>query len=795
MSFRIAARTILHLGAELISSDGIALYELIKNAYDARSPNVRISVVMALSRRAQRDTLNSIAESRAQREDAVGRKQRLSSLRERCLADIEEAAPTAEKLREALRSVKTLEDLEDAVLDANWISVADQGKGMSLATLDEAFLTIGTRSKRRLKDPMQRVEDTDAPDDGRAILGEKGIGRLSAMRLGDRLRVLTAEKGDRNWNELDIDWSLFNHASDALVEDIHLAARENGKKSSPETSGTQILVRALRHDWSRKHVEDIVQQDFAQINDPFVSKARFPITVQHNNDLVPIPRLEPWILKHSHGRCSGNFLRLPNGKLVFSGTMEASGKTENFGYSEVELLSAGKDSSFARDITPEVLRDLGPFTVEFYWFNRRKLTALDGVGDLATVRERLKPWTGGLLMFRDGFRVFPYGGPNDDWLDLDRKAFARGGYKLNRTQIVGRVNITQRDNPRLMDQANREGLIDNEEKRALQALLAHLIQQTFWSFLGHVEKANKPAREPVSEAIIERRLQSEEARLKSNIALLVKRIPDLRQQTETLSEIRQGIDNIKDVMDEVRQLAHEYEQGRTQLLNLAGVGLTVEILSHELNRAAETALATLAHLPVDELSVATEKSLKGLSAQLKVLQKRLKVLDPLSTSSRNRKEKVDIRQILADIVESHAEHFDREGVKATLKVLPTGSSRLVVTVVRGMIVQILENLISNSLYWLRQQKLLLPEFSPKIGLVLDTDGRLVRFTDNGPGIAEHDKEKIFEAFWTKKPAGEGKGLGLFISREIAKYHAAELRLEPDDEDLLRTFVLDLGDVK
>jgi signal transduction histidine kinase len=789
MSFRIAARTILHLGAELISSDGIALYELIKNAYDARSPNAHVNVVMALSRRAQRDSLNSIAESRAQRENAAGQRQRLSSLRELCLANIKDAAPSAEKLREALQSVKTLEDLEDAVLEANWISVADKGKGMSLATLDEAFLTIGTRSKRRLKDPKQRVDDTDAPDDGLAILGEKGIGRLSAMRLGNRLRVLTAEKTDSRWNELEIDWSLFDHTSDALVEDIHLAVRVNGKKTPSEASGTQILIRALRRDWSREHLEEIARRDFSRLNDPFVSTVRFPIVVKHNDQLVPISRLESWILKHAHGRCSGQFRRLTDGRLIFSGTMEASGKIDSFSYSEVELLSAASVSSL------EVLQALGPFSVDFYWFNRRLLTALEGVGDLATVRARLAQWTGGLMMFRDGFRVPPYGGPDDDWLNLDRKALARGGYKLNRAQIVGRVAITQRDNPHLMDQANREGLIDNEEKRALQELLAHLIQQTFWSFMVRLEKAAETAREPASEAIIGRRLQSEEARLKSNLALLVDRVPALRQQKETLSEIRQGVDNLKAVMDQVRRLAHDYEQGRTQLLNLAGVGLTVEILAHELNRATDTALETLAHLPTNELSGATEKSLNGLSAQLRTLQKRLKVLDPLSTSGRNRREKVDIRQLLSDVMESHAEHFSREGITAAFKVFPAASSRLVVTVVRGMIVQILENLISNSLYWLRQQKRLTPEFRPKIELVLDTDDRTISFADNGPGIAEHDKEKVFEAFWTKKPAGDGKGLGLFISREIAKYHGAELCLEPDDEDVLRTFVLDLGNVK
>lgn len=782
MSFRIAARTILHLGAELISSDGVALYELIKNAYDARSPNVQITVVMALARSAQRTALAGFAKSRDLDENDNAKATRLTELRTLCLAHVEDAAPNAKEVRRALQKAKSLAELEDIVQEANWITVVDQGTGMSLAALDDAFLTIGTRFKHRLK-------QGDAAEGEPAILGEKGIGRLSAMRLGDRLRVLTAEKTDAHWNELEIDWSAFDHASDALLEDIELAARVNGPKIPSDTSGTQIQVRALHRDWSRQHVEEIALRDFARLNDPFIPTVRFPIVLKHNQDVVPIPRLDPWILKHAHGRCSGQFRRLQSGELVFSGGMEASGKIDNFSYSEVELLSAARVPSI------EVLQALGPFSVEFYWFNRRILSALEGVGDLATVRARLAQWTGGLMMFRDGFRVPPYGSPDDDWLDLDRIAFSRSGYKLNRAQIVGRVAITQRDNPRLKDQANREGLIDNEEKRALERLLGHLIQQTFWSFMQRVEKATETPREPVSEAIIEQRLVSEETRLKRNLARLIERVPGVRQERQILAEINEGIDNLKTVMDQVRQLSRDYEQGRSQLLNLAGVGLTVEILAHELNRATETALETLNHLPTRDLSDTTQKSLRGLSAQLKTLQKRLRVLDPLSTSGRNRKEKIDIGQLVADVLESHTEHFNREGVSASFKVLPTASSRLVATVVRGMIVQVLENLVSNSLYWLRQQKRVTPEFTPRIEVVLDTETRELTFTDNGPGIRDNDREKVFEAFYTKRPAGEGKGLGLFISREIAKYHGAELRLERGEGDVYRTFLLDLGEVR
>ena len=771
MSFRIAARTILHLGAELISSDGIALYELIKNAYDARSPNIRIDVQATVERRAQRDLLQAFRTA----PDAAEWQLRKADI----LLAIHDASPLAAQTRRAVSACRSLAELVDIVQEANSIVLRDEGKGMSLEQLDEAFLTIGTRSKLKLA-----LDPDEDP-----VLGEKGIGRLSAMRLGSRLKVRTSAQATATCSELEIDWAAFDHDSEQLVDAIPLAPRAAGVREPKEKPGTTLSIRGLNREWSWSHIEEIARHDFARINDPFENTPRFPILVTHNGRSVPIPRIEPWVFEHAQAHCEGTFRTLSDGKLIFSGRMSYRGKQDVFAYDEAKLLSVSDATSV------DVLRMIGGFSVEFYWFNRKYLTALEGVGDLGEVRKRLALWTGGLMLFRDGFRVLPYGGPDDDWLGLDRKALARGGFKLNRQQIVGRVLITKKDNPQLKDQANREGLIDNEEKRALQELLSHLVQQTVWSFLNQVERQTEPPREPVREEVINARLTNEEERLERNLKLLIERVPAVRSEREILAEMRDSVDSFRDVMDQVRQLAREYEDGRTQLLNLAGVGLTVEILAHELNRTAETALDTIARLPSAELSRAVDAAMRGLGTQLKTLQKRLRVLDPLSTSGRNRKEKVELSALLRDVLLSHREHFQAEGISSAFVVEPEAEARVTLTLVRGMIVQIMENLISNSVYWLRQAKRLDPDFSPRIEVVLDTQGREIRFSDNGPGISAEDAPKVFDAFFTNRPAGGGKGLGLFISREIAKYHGAGLDLVPGDDGVLRTFVVSFEGVR
>jgi hypothetical protein len=80
------------------------------------------------------------------------------------------------------------------------------------------------------------------------------------------------------------------------------------------------------------------------------------------------------------------------------------------------------------------------------------------------------------MMFRNGYRVSPYGDDDDDWLGLDRKALASPGYKLNKAQFIGRVSISRMMNPRLIDQTNREGLKDCDEKSVLIEVLRYVIQ-------------------------------------------------------------------------------------------------------------------------------------------------------------------------------------------------------------------------------------------------------------------------------------------------------------------------------
>ena len=447
--------------------------------------------------------------------------------------------------------------------------------------------------------------------------------------------------------------------------------------------------------------------------------------------------------------------------------------------------------------SPEVLASLGPFSMTCYWYNRRILTAIEGIGDRRRVRELVNSWSGGLKVYRDGFRVNPYGSPDDDWLDLDRRALASSGYKVNRRQIIGVVAISSYLNRHLIDQTNREGLRENSEKKVLVTLLKHLLEVHFRRFLNQVDREVE-SQIPTTFDDLEDRVRDEEREIRRNLNRLFEKYPDVKGDRQIVDPINQAVRRIRSLMDEASQLAESYRQGHSELTNLAGIGLMVEIVAHELNRATSHTLDIITDADRGAASDEWDSILKTLSSQMQTLQKRLRILDPLSTAGRQQKERFDLVEWVGHILDAHSAQFSRHKVKQTFRILPSEASAVMnVRMVRGMFVQILENLIGNSMYWLKRQKVWEPSFMPAIEVTLDMEAKTLTLADNGPGIPIDRKEQVFQPFFTTKPPGEGHGLGLYVSREIAEYNGMSLSLSDETmahTDSLNAFVLNLEGV-
>lgn len=784
MAFRVAARTILELGAELISSDATALYELIKNAYDARSKRATIAITTVFKYSHLRDTLRRIEQAQktvaTQGADAAVLADRIL---QDVLSKIDESAP--EHVRQEFIArvsqqsglLSLAESLKAAFDDLNTIAVIDTGRGMTLKLLDEVFLTIGTRSR------------LDPSDDGRAFVGGKGLGRLSTMRLGDHLTVETSTRGERHWNVLQIDWRAFTHESAVSLDKVTVQPRQGDLKTDATVSGTTLRINALKADWDWDRVKRLTDNYFDRLFDPFHGYVRYPLVIEVNGRRIPIPTFarEVFAAAFARGSIRYDIDPVEGPSLTFDIEYLSYDRRKTEFWSREDILGVtSKD-----DVSVAAMESLGPFKADFHWFNRQKIKGIDGVGDRNKIRDTVNQWANGLMMYRDGFRVNPYGNPDDDWLGIDSRALSSSGYKVNRKQLIGAVYISATENPHLIDQTNREGLRTNEEKTLLVLLLRKALTENFKDFLNSVEaEARKKAHVDVQE--VSNFLHSAAKKVSDDLSTLRAVVPaEKRGDVDCLQEAFQDMETR---LKNSRDALVSAERQHRDLVDLAGVGLQVEIIAHELGRVTRQTLDTIAGVDRAHIPKSVAAAFDAVESQMRIMRKRLEALDPLGPNSRNRAEKFDVRGLARDIFASHSDRFARLEIEPELDLGDAGSQAYEVRAVRGMIVQVLENLIDNSIFWLRQQKRLDPTFVPKISLQIDAAASELRLTDNGPGIPRERAEEVFRPFVTFKPPNEGKGLGLYISREIAKRHAGDLYLldNPDARGRLHTFVLSIS---
>lgn len=764
MSFSFEARTLLELGKELISTDEVALYELIKNAVDAGSPRVEIDVRSRLSHTNYREAVRQLRESGKALSEVTSfirgkMKEDKSGQCEECLTELDRTTDR-----------RAYEDKLDAhYAQLNSIEIRDTGEGMSLSDLNDVYLRIGTRHRRRQN------------EEGARKLGDKGIGRLSTMRLGDLLTVETSKEGEPEWNVLDVDWGVFSHSEDMLVQDIEVAPNQGRRKRNREDHGTTVRIRSLNADWTDVRFQELLDGKIARFMDPFeAGVANRLLLARHNGQRVTIPSIPKPLLKHAHAICRATF-RFDGADPIIEGKVDYREKrrlteieargSEVMAVTRTARKRRAKRGHAAFEETPisrEALDKLGGFDLEIYWYNRRIIDGIEGLtANKAASRAEIRRWSGGPMLYRYGFRILPFGDPDDDWISLDKAAFGASGFKLNRQQIIGRIRI-QTPHHFLSEQTNREGLVQSDVSDALTRLVMWIVQVEFRNFINEIDEQEK--------------LQFRMEQLENNQILraekmLVGAVSELRRmldgqyerEIEAVLSTAVGLRNealgVLNRLDEVKeQSAHD----REQFVYLAGVGLMTEFIFHELERAVSHTMKLISEVGATPASVSTLKD------QLKTLHKRVAAFDELTGEKRQTKSRFDLCDLMRETLANHEREFARHGIDLVLDVPDDG---ITIRAVRGMVIQILENLVVNAAYWLKRETEYKDGFKPKLSVSVRADGRLLMVQDNGPGVPVSRRERIFQPFVTTKPTGMGKGLGLFIARDMAEYHGWSLDAE------------------
>ena len=774
--FRIAARALRQLGAELITSDDVALNELIKNAFDARSPRVEVHIHSTVDTHAL-----ALIELRL-RNNELTRKEAQTKLSRAVSAELEFDQRRI-LLSEIKNAAKGGRDIFISFLSElrqrQSIEIIDTGKGMSHSDLGDRFLVIGT--------PYKHFERKSASPDEQPILGDKGIGRLSMMRLGNEAIVTSTQTDAKNWNKIHFTWDSFNNPA-LFLDDIEVPVTNAGRSDLNER-GTRILIRQVSANWNTEKVKVFIQSYMRRLQNPFIKSRRpYPVDITLNGKRQSIYPLKRWLKELAQFKAEIIFdpKGIDGTDQVFQRAIQwhNNSSREVRSWTQKELVSM-------LEIVPNTFFRLGPFTAHCLWFNRKMLTASGVDRGPRDIRDELNEWCGGFSLYRDNFRVGKTGGMDDDWLEWDRTALKAKGYALNRYQTIGAVAISSKANKHLVDSANREQLIACPEQELLKRLLGDVLVQDLRAHINAVREAE--IKITIAEESTNESLKASEDGLKRTLKG-IHQIGQLLPKNERhrVKEIKDTLEGQIEYVKTMKNSLSLARETRVELLELANIGLVVEIVIHELTRLTERTSELLSDLERPDSKESAVKVVDNLRSQILATNKRIRTVDAMSPSGRQRKEQYDAVAQTLSIVAGFKNRFQRHEIDCLVTVngTPTNKQKLEVFMVRGLIAQVLENLLTNSVYWL-QMGLSPGQKHRRIEIDIDPRSLTLTVTDNGPGIEPKYADDIFRPYYSTRK--NGKGLGLYIAGELVSYHEGKLYLDTstDPDGRLRTFVLEL----
>lgn len=456
--------------------------------------------------------------------------------------------------------------------------------------------------------------------------------------------------------------------------------------------------------------------------------------------------------------------------------------------------------------------DPGHFEGAFYFFHLDNIDDPDepAAAGLGVDRKLIKGMTG-ISILRDGFRVRSQG----DWLELSSGMTSGSTYGMRVDNTVGYFALSGENNYRLVEKSDREGFVEDAAYRGFlqiarrcKSFANESLEQVRRALDEYYRKQVGPEVSSVPPTVtgsfdqLESDVQSVEAarhdadriarELQAEIKLLESEATEEGDQGGSTGKALQLANNAVIAMDNVRsklsagvqsglnltRLRQEFDDRDEQMIALfesAAVGLSARGLAHELRT----------HLTeIRQRTSSIEKATKGsegvlphfraIRASCSAISSAASLIDPMLPRSRAIKETIPLRAFVEEYFKNRTASITRDGIRTVIS-----GTGMTVRANRPRLLQVFDNLVRNSTYWLRRGEIIGQVSRAKeISVELTTSGFVL--SDSGPGVDNHYEESLFEIFVTAKPERDsGQGLGLFIVSELLRIDGCDVALLPD----------------
>lgn len=638
-----------------------------------------------------------------------------------------------------------------------YLEVIDNGVGMSRAILSDVWCVVATPFKQ--SHPHSKLGSRV-----RRVSGEKGLGRLSVARLGERLRMWTKEKGEPCF-EVFVDWSSLAQASDLAACTASITEAPSGRIES--SSGTLLRIEDLRSAWGEDEIEDLAN-NLSRLISPFEQAVDFKIRLsRHVDGKSTLETIEPpeFMLKPTYRIC-GEF-RDDSSLLINYEFRSRDGQTtrcdsEKFDWRKIAQNTRLRSPSRMLPHMEADSASCGVFTFEIRAWDLDP-EAADEISEQfhiqkSQLRQSIRDHKG-ISIYRDGVLVLPKSDKGRDWLGLDLRRVSKTGTRLSTSQIVGQVAISADNNPLIQDTSDRE--------RLASVMAVEQFNDILLTAVGAMENQRDRDRE---------KHEKEEPRSFFDDMGTEDLADDVDKQVEdgaTPEEIR---DMVRTYTEEKNKRKKKVERRWAYYRQLASVGTIGEMIIHEVRNTTGPVDFFIEEVvrEYDPLNGEVEEARSSAASSVERLESFADKFLPLA--SRRYRAGRKSSNLADEITASLNLHPIEDDIKKlNIEVRLEGSLDTQVIIDPGHLQIIFLNLITNSCYWLSGDDITIRTI--RFRARKHPAGKIVSLfiEDSGPGIRPEDVERVMLPGVTRKP--EGLGMGLALAGLIASDNGGKLAVE------------------
>lgn len=675
------------------------------------------------------------------------------------------------------------------------LTIEDDGHGMNFDQMVNGFMRIASAEK--IKSPV-------SPKYKRQRAGSKGIGRFATQRLGKKLTILSQVEGAENSLKLEINWEKFKPDKDLELIKNFIQEVDGFRDRK---SGTTLIIDELRESWTEAQIRRVFRYISALLQPNYLSDS----SRKHNLANKEKSKKQNYFNVDCYKSVDGTIITIADiDKMIFNSAIaEINGYVINGrGICEVKSSVFGLNDTLDIEGDYQFIEDTH-FRAYYYIFGFESFNKYYRGRITKPEYNKLLEYAtdnSGIKLYRNGFRVAPYGEIGNDWLKIDKstvRADDNAHVPFNNRSFFGYVEVTDPNGERFEETASREGLLENAAFKQL-ANFVHVALLAATRRVNSARSAKKKREE-------EEKYINELENSPDKITPLTNQIEDLIESKATeLREKRKESDN-DDAFQEYKEKTNReiqlLQRARSELREaemmrvLAGVGLTIAEFTHEVRQFIPVFKSGIALLLRKEKDQDSLNALEDLKSSFKRFESYVAYIDETIINNTSR-EKIPIK--LNKVVNDFIKVINSDATQNNIKVERNMYDHEIYTIPMHPSEwnSLLYNLYTNA-------KKAIHKAGVKEGRIeliggIEDDIIYLEFMDNGTGIDDSIKPRIFDPFFTtstpsytafKKKAVIGTGLGLKIVKDIVEAYKGKIILTSPEEGFSTCFRIELPKLK